>query len=196
MQFGRLWGKDENENMTDFEVDETGQQFMIRLFEQTRGDPSVQVSMYDIGGLLGLERGAASKVAESLMGLQLVEIRTLSGGIGISATGSEMVQNLIGPIATDAGASIKLGDERVLSSAARQAVEQVVAEVKDQTGSLGLDFDTLTELMADLKTIDAQLGSSRAKTAIVRECLRSMAALAKHSAGSALYGRLRAMLED
>jgi hypothetical protein len=194
MQFGRLWQKGEIENMTDFEVDETGRQFMLRLFEQIRGDSSVQVSMYDIGGLLGLERDAASKVAESLMGLQLVEIRTLSGGIGISATGLEMVQNLIGPMAPDAGASIKLGDERLLSSAARQAVEQIVAEVKDQTGTLGLDFDTLTELMADLKTIDAQLGSSRPKTAIVRECVRSMAATAKNSAGSALYGRLKAML--
>ena len=194
MQFERLWQKGEIENMTDFEVDETGRQFMVRLFEQIHGDSSVQVSMYDIGGLLGLERDAASKVAESLMGLQLVEIRTLSGGIGISATGLEMVQNLIGPMAPDAGASIKLGDERLLSSAVRQAVEQIVAEVKDQTGTLGLDFDTLTELMADLKTIDAQLGSSRPKTAIVRECLRSMAATAKNSAGSALYGWLKAML--
>lgn len=196
MQFERLRGKDKIEDMTDYEVDETGQQFMIRLYEQTRGDSSVQVSMYDIGGFLGLEREAASKVAESLMGSQLVEIRTLSGGIGISTTGLEMVQNLIGPMAPDAGASIKLGDERVLNSAGRLAVEQVVAEVKNQSGSLGLDFDTLTELMADLKTIDAQLGSSRAKTAIVRECLRSMAALAKHRAGGALYGRLRGMLDD
>ena len=196
MQFERLWQKGEIENMTDFEVDETGRQFMVRLFEQIHGDSSVQVSMYDIGKLLGLERDAASKVAESLMGLQLVEIRTLSGGIGISATGLEMVQNLIGPMAPDAGASIKLGNERLLSSAVRQAVEQIVAEVKDQTGTLGLDFDTLTELMADLKTIDAQLGSSQPKTAIVRECLRSMAATAKNSAGNALYGRLKAMLCD
>lgn len=196
MQFERLWGKDDIENMTDDEVDEIGQQFMIRLFEHTRGDSAAQVSMYDIGGLLGLERGAASKVAESLMGLQLVEIRTLSGGIGISATGSKMAQNLIGPMAPDAGAPLKLGNERVLTSAARRAVEQVVAEVKDQTGSLGLDFDGLTELMADLKTIDAQLGSSRAKTAIVRECLRSMAAVAKHSGSRAIYERLRTLLDD
>ena len=87
----------------DVEVDETGKQFLIQLFEQTRGDSSVQVSMYDIGGLMGLERNAAARVAEKLMGSQLVEIRTLSGGIGISAAGSELVQDLIGPLAPDAG---------------------------------------------------------------------------------------------
>jgi len=45
---------------------------MIQLFEQTRGDRSVQVSMYDIGDRLGLGRNAASRVAEELMGLQIV----------------------------------------------------------------------------------------------------------------------------
>ena len=50
--------------MANSELSETGQQFMIQLYEQTRDDQSVQVSMYDIGGRLGLERDAASKVAE------------------------------------------------------------------------------------------------------------------------------------
>jgi hypothetical protein len=58
-----------------------------------------------------------------------------------------------------------------------KAVEQVTDVLKNQTGNLGLDFDGLSELMADLKTIDAQLGSSRPKTAIIRECLRSIKAL-------------------
>jgi hypothetical protein len=29
------------------EIDITGQQFLIQLFEQTKGDSAVQVSMYD-----------------------------------------------------------------------------------------------------------------------------------------------------
>ena len=108
MQYGEVWRKDQIDNMTDFEVDETGKQFLIQLFEQTRGDSSVQVSMYDVGGRMGLARDAASRAAEGLIGLQLVEIRTLSGGIGISAAGSEMVQELIRPLAPDAQASKKL----------------------------------------------------------------------------------------
>ena len=46
--------------------------------------------------------------------------------------------------------------------------------MKAQVGQLGLDYDGLTELTADLKSMDAQLASSRPKTAVVRECLRSI----------------------
>jgi hypothetical protein len=180
--------------MTDPEVDETGKQFLMQLFEKTGGDSSVQVSMYDIGGLMGLERDAASKVAEGLIGSQLVEIRTLSGGIGISAAGSELAQDLIGPLDSATGKSARLGDEPLLNSAARQAVVQIVTEIKDQVGSLGLGFDTLTELMADLKTIDAQLESSRPKTAIVRQCFVSIGGVLKTKPNSSLNGRVTGLL--
>jgi hypothetical protein len=180
--------------MGNSEIGETGQQFMIQLFEQTRDDQSVQVSMYDIGGRLGLERDAASKVAQELIGLQMVEIRTLAGGIGISAAGCEMVQGLIGPLAADPGDSTKLGAEPLLNSAGRQALEKIVAEIKDQTGTLGLDFDTLAELMADLKSLDAQLGSSRPKTAIIRECLHSLCGVLKSKPNSSLNARVNGFL--
>ena len=83
--------------MNSDEIDISGQQFLIQLFEQTKGDSTVQVSMYDIGDQLGLDRDIASTVAQELIGSMLVEIRTLSGGIGISADGSQMAQKLIGP---------------------------------------------------------------------------------------------------
>ena len=159
--------------MEDSELSETGQQFIIQLFEQTHGDQSAQASMYDIGSLLGLERDAASRVAEELIGLQLAEIRTLSGGIGISAAGSELVQGIIGP-----------------------QVEQIVTEIKNQTGTLGLEFDSLTELMADLKSIDSQLGSSRPKTAIVRECLYSISGVLKRTANNRLHSRVKKLMGD
>lgn len=180
--------------MENRDLSDIGQQFMIELFEQTRDDQSVQVSMYDIGGRLGLERDAASRVAEELIGLQMVEIRTLAGGIGISAAGCEMVQGLIGPLAADSGDAVKLGVEPLLNSAGRHALEQIVAEIKDQAGMLGLDFDTLTELMADLKSIDAQLESSRPKTAIIRECLRSLSGVLKGKPGSPLNARVDGLL--
>ena len=57
--------------MTSSELDEAGQQFLIQLFEQTGGDPSAQVSMYDVGEGFGLDRDTSSRVAETLIGLQL-----------------------------------------------------------------------------------------------------------------------------
>lgn len=182
--------------MTDNHIDDSAQKFIIQLFEQTKGDPSVQASMYDIGDTLGFDRNLASHIAEELIGLQLVEIRTLSGGIGISSEGAQMVQRLTGGSSTGDSARFQLGDDPILDTSARRAVAQITAEVKDQAGSLGLNFDTLTELMADLKTIDAQLDSSRPKTAIVRECFRSVKAALKNAESSDIFRQIRVLLNE
>jgi hypothetical protein len=48
--------------------------------------------------------------------------------------------------------------------------------------------------MADLKTIDAQLESSRPKTAIIRECLRSVLAVCKNSGDNKIFDRIRTLV--
>jgi len=122
--------------MTDSEFDDRGQQFLIQLFEQTKGDVAVQVSMFDIGDLLGMDRETASSVAQQLMGQQLVEIRTLSGGIGISADGSARMQSLLGRAASDTSEPAKLGDEPVLTTGGRQAVDGGRAGSRGETGRI------------------------------------------------------------
>jgi len=182
--------------MTDSDLDDLAQQFLIQLFEQTVGDVSTQVSMYEIGEVLGMDRDTASSVAQELMGRQLAEIRTLSGAIGISADGSAGVQKLMGPLASDSSEPANLGHAPVLNSGGQQTVGQVVSELKNQTGSLGLDFDTLGELMADLKTMEAQLDSSRPKTAIIRECLRSVLNVVEKAQSRQMVDRLRNLVEE
>ena len=156
------------------ELDESSKQFLIQLFEKTGGDVSAQVSMYEIGEGLGLDRDDSSRAAETLIGLQLAEIRTLSGGIGISADGADEVKRLMGGSAATGDAPGRLPDQPLMDPTSCQGVEQITGELKSLAGNLGLDFDSLSEMMADLKTIDAQLDSSRPKTAIIRECLRSI----------------------
>jgi hypothetical protein len=182
--------------MEESDLDDLGQQFLIQLFGETRGDVSTQVSMYDIGEVLGMDRDTASSVAQELMGRQLAEIRTLSGGIGISADGSARVQELVGPMVSDSFEPTSLGNAPVLNSGGRQTVGLVVSELKNQTGSLGLDFDTLGELMADLKTLEAQLDSSRPKTAIVRECLRSVLGVVEKAQSRQMVDRLRKLVAE
>jgi hypothetical protein len=163
--------------MTGSDIDEIGRQFLFQLFQQTNGDPAVQVSMYDIGEDLGLDRDAASRVAEELIALQLVEIKTLSGGIGISNSGVEEVQHLFGDRTVADDQVVRLGDTPILDQVQCQVIEQIMGDLKGHAGNFGLDFDSLSELMADVKTIDAQLGSSRPKSAIIGECLRSLKAV-------------------
>ena len=182
--------------MSSSDLDESGEQFLIQLFEQTGGDTSAQVSMYEIGEGLGLERDDSSRLAETLIGLQLAEIRTLSGGIGISADGANEVKRLMGGSVAIGDSPGKLPDQPVMDPVSCQGLEQVAGEIKNQAGNLGLDFDSLSELMADLKTIDAQLGSSRPKTAIIRECLRSIKETLEGPATADSLDKVRGLLGE
>ena len=182
--------------MNSSELDESGQQFLIQLFGQTGGEPSAQVSMYDIGEGLGLDRDTSSRVAETLIGLQLVEIRTLSGGIGIRTEGANEVKRLTGSAPLTDGSPGELTDQPVMDSISCRGVEQAAGELKSRAGNLGLDFNGLSELMADLKTIDAQLGSSRPKTAIIRECLRSLKEILEGLGNGDSLAQVRALLRE
>jgi hypothetical protein len=148
--------------------------FLVELYHRTLGDGSVKVSMYDIGESLGLDRKLSLRTAEELIGTGLAEIKTLSGGIGITTDGITEAQQLGASLPDNAASNISLQDTPVLDESVHQAVEQVVTELKGQTGQYTLNFDLLAELMADLKTIDAQLSSPSPKTAIIRECFRSI----------------------
>ena len=148
--------------------------FLIKLYELTQENSSSQVSMYDVGETIGLERDDALKTAEVLFGFGLAEIKTLAGKIGITEAGlSEVTKNdVYNKIAGASG--FRLGNAPLIDDAGQKSVEQVISNIKTKAGSLGLDFDILEELLADLKTIDAQLTSSRPKTKIIRECFLSI----------------------
>ena len=81
--------------MSISELGESEKNFLLQIYDSTKGDTSVQVSMYDIGAALDLDRDAASKLAEELIGWELVEIRTLSGGIGICANAVAEIEQVI-----------------------------------------------------------------------------------------------------
>ncbi len=148
--------------------------FLIKLYELTQGNPSSQVSMYDVGETIGLERDDALKTAEVLFGFGMAEIKTLAGGIGITEAGlSEVMKNDADKKMAGAN-GFRLGNAPLIDDAGQKSVEQVISGIKTQTGSLGLDYDSLEELLADLKTIDVQLTSSRPKTKIIRECFLSI----------------------
>ncbi|MBW2247554.1 MAG: hypothetical protein JRF62_10220 [Deltaproteobacteria bacterium] len=157
------------------DVKEKSPLFLVELYVQTQGDPSTTVSWFDIGETMGLDREASTRLAENLFGTGLAEIKTLSGGIGITTDGVAEAQQLGAPITSKGDPGLVLGNNTpVLDEAACQAVEKIAADLKSQMGEKRLDFDSLAELMADLKSIDAQMSSPNSKTAIIRECFRSI----------------------
>lgn len=162
--------------------DQDTQQFVSVLFEKTGGNAQKQVSMYDIGESIGLDRASSSRVAESLMTSGMIEIRTLSGGIGLTPEGASEAQSHLNPkrVATQT----RLGSGPVIQQPEREALEHVLSVIKSRIGKLGLDYATLTDIMADIRSMESQLLSSRAKTIIFRECLTSVDVILKpHDSG-------------
>lgn len=169
--------------------------FLMEMARRTRGDCETQASMYEIGDALGLEKAEASRVAEVLMGYGYLEIRTLSGGIGLTPPGLDLAVEL----GADTGAPKqddrrKLNDSDLIDEAMRTIVETLLTDIKSQTGGLGLDYEALNELTADIRTADAQLISPKPKTEILAACFKSIRNLLKDASDRPIRERLDSLL--
>jgi hypothetical protein len=159
------------EAMPDTSVDGPALELLLQVFESVGGDPARSVSMFAAGAALGWDRDAASARAQDLIGIGLLEIRTLSGAVGLAADGIDAVHAVRGT--ADSSAATPLGIGPGLSAAEHRRTADVCAGVRAEATAAR----TLTpELDADLRTLAAQLESPHPKTAIVRECLRALAA--------------------
>lgn len=170
------------------ELDATARDLLMELHQSTAGAPEAQVSMYTIGASLGLDREDSAKAAEDLIALGLIEIRTLSGGIGLSEAGLEALSG----DRTQEPRPARLGTESPLGTPRCEQVERLVTRLKSELGRSGLHYETLGEIMADIRTIESQLASPRPKTAIVRECLVSL----RDAAAESRQAEWRDMLSD
>jgi hypothetical protein len=165
-------------------MNETERAFLIELCKQTQGDPAHKVPSAAVGATLGLDKSASSKVSEELIGWGMVAVKTLSGGIGITAEGVAEAGRLGGGGKT---AHATLGKEPLIDDAGRTLVEQALAKLKAQAEALKLNYPAMEELVADVRTIEAQLISPRPKSIIIREGLVSIQSnLKKNGAGSGL----------
>jgi hypothetical protein len=167
------------------------QHYLHELCRRVQGDAAAQVSMFDVGAAMGLEKEAARKLAEDLIAEGLVEIKTLSGGIGITAQGIDRVQPAGGQ-ASDAG--LDLGSGPVLGEKGRKALERIVTEVRCQLASQPIPYARLEEMVVDIKTIDLQLFSPRPKIGVIKEVLRSLQDGLENSGAVVLAGKLGKMI--
>ncbi len=149
--------------------------YLLELFQRTKGDLNARVSMYDVGFGLGMEKAAAGKLAEDLIASGWVEIKSLSGGIGITAEGIAAAR-AAGALPESPAAEPALGKDRLLSASDRPLVEQIISAIKGSVPGLPADYARLEEIFIDIKTLEVQLLSPRPKTAILREGLASIQA--------------------
>ncbi len=96
--------------------------------------------MYDLGEAIGLEQDAALKTAEVLFGFGLAEIKTLTGGIGITEDGlSEAMKNDAYKEITGA-VGFPLGDALFIDDAGQKSVEKIILNIKNKAA---LDYTTI-----------------------------------------------------
>lgn len=157
-------------------LDPLSRQFLETLNAQTGDDADAQISMYDLGAAIGQDREQSRITAEDLMAEGLLEIRTLSGGVALSEAGRELFNQ--DQAAKTAAEDNCLGQNSPLDGRQRDLVDKTLTRFKADIGDQHLTYEALTEIMADVRTIEAQLTSPRAKTPVVRACLEALRDLA------------------
>lgn len=158
------------------DLETAARDLFMELHRATDGNTQAQASMYTLGEAIGLDRDASAAAAEDLMAQGLVEIRTLSGAIGMSDQGASLMTD-----GKDGGSRpiLRLGTGSPLEPTQCELVEQVLTGLKSELGESGLAFEALSEMIADIRTIEAQMASPKPKTMIIRECFTSLLDTAK-----------------
>ena len=145
--------------------------YLEELYRTTGGDPAVQASMHEVGAAIGLDREAAGKLAEELIAQGYLEIKTLSGGVGITQLGIESGK-------ADAGTTNSndwhLGGTTILEENDRTVVEAALEAIKNAVGKNSASYPQMEAVVIDIKTIEIQMLSPQPKTAVVREVFLSL----------------------
>ncbi len=175
--------------MSPTDLDPSSRQFLETLYSRTGDDADAQISMYDLGAAIGQDREQSRMTAEDLMAAGLLEIRTLSGGVALSEAGQALFS--ADGDSTTAAEDRRLGQNTPLDERQRRLVDTTLTRFKAEIEEQHLAYEALTEIMADIRTIEAQLVSPRAKTSVVRACLEGLRDLA----GPQWQKRLAVMLQ-
>ncbi|WP_022665473.1 hypothetical protein [Desulfospira joergensenii] len=168
--------------------------YLLELHTRTRGDIDAQVSMYEIGEALGLEKDPAGRMAEALFIQGYAELKTLSGGIGITIQGLEALD--MKPESGPESSELSLGKGRVLEERGRESLNRILTDLKEGISGSTSSYAGLEEMVMDLKTIEVQLLSPSPKTSIVREVLKSILENCKGIGEKGLEARLTAMISS
>ncbi|MDX2439851.1 MAG: hypothetical protein QNK40_04810 [Desulfobacterales bacterium] len=152
--------------------DSSRQAFLQELYNRAEGDFEVQISMYDIGTDFGLEKDDASALGQYLFIEGLEEMKTHSGGMGITQKGLEALG--INITFKNESKSFRLGRGCVLDDQGKKAVQKLLDKIKSGLDRKAFSFELMEEIVINLKTIEVQMLSPNPKTQIIRETFKSI----------------------
>ena len=170
--------------------------------------------MWDLGGELGIGRNDTHVLVDYLVGETLAEHRGIGGIIGITHYGIvEVERALTEPeiptkyfppvinvlnIHSVVGSQIQQGTHgstqtQTVTTNDTEAIRALVSSFREKLSELPLDQADKSDAEAELQTLEAQLRSSKPKTATIRESLKALRNLLEGVASNALAAVLLPM---
>ena len=168
--------------------------FLYQLYTATNGEPESRASMYDIGAALGLSTEDAGEIAQDLCIKGHAELKTLSGGIGITRQGLKKLNVAPGPDAQLA--DLTLGKDPVVGSDGVCVVEEMLNLIKTAMAQAQQNYPDIEEMVIDMKTIEVQMLSPKPKTTVIKELFRSLAQCFKNCGPDDLNEKLVALVSS
>lgn len=185
--------------------------FLNRLYEMTDGNTSNIVSMWDVGDTAQLSRNEAENVVNYLVGEHLLEHRTLGGGIAITHHGIVEVERALStpespthyfpPVVNIVNVQSMIGSQiqqgthgstqsQVATQNDIEAIRALISKFGACVHELPISEQEKTDAQAELRTVEAQLASSKPKLPILRESLKTLRNLAEGVASNAIAASL------
>ena len=155
------------------ELSSEARAFLYKLYTFTGADTDAQASMYDVGIALGLEREESGSMAENLFIEEFAELKTLSGGIGITAKGLKALDIKIAS-SDNKGSTYVLSSNRIMDQHDFEATSQIIESIKQTVSSLDLSYDNVEQFIMDIKCLELHLVSNNPKTSVVKALLREL----------------------
>lgn len=156
------------------------EKFFDALVTAVDADAGQQVSMYDIGDKLGLEKDASQSVAQDLMAEGVAEVRTLSGAIGLTAEGITKAGALGGNQPKSAALlDIRVDADGLLDETGCQAIAEFQHRLSEAMAESDLKGNAWQVAITNLKVVDLCLTSPQPCWSIMRESYLSMQAAAQ-----------------
>ncbi len=141
--------------------------FLVELGRRVNGDLAQNVDMWTVGQDLDLDRGDTESTATQLMGQGYLEVRTLSGAVGLTAAGVERLASLADVPPAGAGTGPSWPD--------------IVARLEAAGRDLGFQGAAQSDFLADLGCLKLQLAKDRPLPGVLAACAESLRqALAPH----------------
>lgn len=188
-------------------------QFLELLYHKSGGSQLKHLEMWDLGNEVAFSREETQTICEYLDGEGLLKHVTVGGGIAITHHGVREIEEALSHperpthyfpavnvihIHHMEQSQIQQGTVGSTQSGSfafdSGAVASFMVELKTSLPQLSLDSSARSELDAEVKTVEAQLGSSRPKGAILKESLASIRRVLESVSGGLIVQKLLQLL--